>query len=93
MPVELRGRQLRIRIKSPSSFFSGSFRTHDVGERGKLMRIAGKLKKTGKWATQSWVLQLNNYKNKEETTEDIINLQIPGGYKRMAIGYLKRWFR
>lgn len=43
----------RWRVKSPSAFIPGSFRTHDFGRAGYSKRIAGRLRGTGKWATQS----------------------------------------
>jgi len=43
----------RWRIREPSEFIKGSFRTHDIGRKGFSKRIAGKLKKSGKWATQA----------------------------------------
>jgi hypothetical protein len=43
----------RWRVRDPSIFLPFSFRTHDVGRQGFSKRIAGKLRSTGKWATQS----------------------------------------
>ena len=43
----------RHRIKSPSLFKKGSFRTHDIGMKGGSKRIAGVLKSSNKWATQA----------------------------------------
>jgi hypothetical protein len=57
MPVELKGQQIRIRIRSPKQFTK--FRTQDVGSPGKLQRIVGYSKKTG-WITQSWRLNLKD---------------------------------
>ena len=47
------GKYKRYRIRSPSKFKKGSFRTHDIGRKGHSKRIAGVLKKSGTWATQS----------------------------------------
>jgi ribosomal protein S27AE len=46
----------RHRILEPEMFVKGSFRTHDIGKPGRSKRIAGKLKDTGKWATQSLLI-------------------------------------
>lgn len=43
----------RLRVREPSVFIKGSFRTHDIGRKGFSKRIAGRLKSTGRWATQS----------------------------------------
>ena len=48
---------LRIRVRSPSAFVKGSFRTQDIGRRGHSKRIAGRLKTTGRWATQNFLIQ------------------------------------
>ena len=46
----------RHRIRDPNDFIEGSFRTHDIGKRGFSKRIAGRLKSTGEWATQSLLI-------------------------------------
>lgn len=46
----------RWRIRSPKAFKAGSFRTHDIGRKGYSKRVAGKLSRTGKWATQSLLI-------------------------------------
>lgn len=43
----------RWRIREPSEFRKGSFRTHDIGRKGWSKRIAGRLKKGNEWATQA----------------------------------------
>lgn len=47
------GQYERWRIRSPQQFIPNSFRTHDFGKTGYSKRIAGRLRATGKWATQS----------------------------------------
>ena len=47
MPIEIRGQQLRIRVKDPRLF--SVFRIHDVGRKGYLQRVAGKYKNKNKW--------------------------------------------
>lgn len=46
----------RWRIRSPKAFKAGSFRTHDIGRKGYSKRVAGKLNRSGKWATQSLLI-------------------------------------
>lgn len=46
----------RWRIRSPKAFKAGSFRTHDIGRKGYSKRVAGRLSRTGKWATQSLLI-------------------------------------
>lgn len=57
----------RWRIRNPDKFKKRSFRTHDIGRKGYSKRIAGQLKKTGKWATQSLLISRNEpeYKKKK----------------------------
>ena len=47
-------RYLRIRQRDPKRFIKSSFRTQDIGRKGHSYRIAGKLKRTGRFATQSF---------------------------------------
>ena len=54
-------RYVRYRLRQPSSFKSGSFRTHDIGRKGHSKRIAGKLKRSGKWATQAILIAKKDY--------------------------------
>jgi len=51
-----KGKYIRIRVRNPSQFKKASFRTHDIGRKGHSKRIAGKLKKSGKWATQAFLV-------------------------------------
>jgi len=85
MPVEIKGQQLRIRIIRPKLFKTFyyprlkkrvKFLTHDIGHWGRLQRIAGKLKRTGKWMTQSWRLNLKDY-----DTLTMINGQLQSLYR------------
>ena len=69
--IEIKGQQLRIRKKNPKHFWAHSFRTQDVGEKGKLQRIGARNRKTNKWETQAWRLNLADYKNKKEADRDI----------------------
>lgn len=47
------GNYFRIEVRPKTEFTS--FRTHDVGNKGHLQRIAGK-RKSGSWATQCWLV-------------------------------------
>jgi len=47
---------LRIGVRDTSDFFESSLRTHDIGKKGFSKRIAGRLKATGKWGTQSFLV-------------------------------------
>jgi len=80
MPVEIKGQQLRIRIRSPNMFKTFYYPklkkkvkllTHDVGEKGKLQFIRGKLKSTGKWANQAVRLNLSDYDSLSEIVSDL----------------------
>jgi len=51
MPLEIKGKYIRQRIRPPSAFRKGSFRTQRIGKH---LRIAGRLKSTGHWATQAF---------------------------------------
>lgn len=48
---------IRHRIRDPKLFKKSSFRTLDIGRPKKHMLIRGKLKKTGKYVTQSVIVQ------------------------------------
>jgi hypothetical protein len=56
MSLEQTARYVRIRVRNPRQFIWGSLRTHDVGRRGFTKRIAGRLKRSGRWATQAWLI-------------------------------------
>jgi hypothetical protein len=50
MPLEVRGHYVRERMRNVAAFRRGSFKTQVVGKH---RRIAGRLRATGRWATQS----------------------------------------
>jgi len=54
---------IRYRIRDPRRFIKSSFRTLDIGRKGYHKLIRAKLKTTGKFATQS-VLVEKKYANK-----------------------------
>jgi hypothetical protein len=49
-------RYLRIRVRKPTDFKPGSFRTQDIGRKGHSKRIAGRLKGSRKYATQAFLV-------------------------------------
>lgn len=55
-------RYVRFRIRSPRRFKRSSFRTQDIGRKGHSKRIAGRLKSTGKFATQSILVTRKDYR-------------------------------
>lgn len=54
----------RYRVKSPSSFEPGSFRTQHIGSHG-AERVAGRLKSTGEWATEAILIPKKEYEHGE----------------------------
>lgn len=48
-----RGKFYRIEVRPKDQFTS--FKTHDVGEKGRLERIAGR-RQSGSWATVTWLI-------------------------------------
>jgi len=98
MTVEIVGQQLRIRVANPKRFITSSFRTHDVGVRGRLHRIAGKLRSSGEWKTQAWRLNLNDYSSFWEAYDDILTLygfrkEIGKTKLKKARALSHRWFK
>jgi hypothetical protein len=89
MPSEIKGNQLRIRIENPKLFKKETFRTHDVGRKGRLQRVAAVKRRTGKYATQSWRLNLKDYPSKKAAVKDIRSLRISSHEKSAAIAKLK----
>ncbi len=61
--IRVTDRYIRMGIRTPDDFRRGSLRTHDIGRKGYSKRIGGKLKTTGRWATQSFLV------SHEETPE------------------------
>lgn len=89
MPVEIKGQQLRIRLLSPRRF--EKFRIHDVGEKGRLQRVAGYSKKLG-WATQAWRLNLKDYKSFSEVHDEIVSLNLPRKKEEKALRLAWEYF-
>ena len=61
MPYK-KARYRHIRVRSPKQFKKGTFRTQDIGRAGHSMRVAGRLKRGGKWATQKFIIPKSEYK-------------------------------
>ena len=82
LPVEIKGKYLRIRVDSPRRFLKvipedmrsknypepHQFETHDIGEKGHTKRIAGVIRGERVWATQAFIVLLEDIKNKREKT-------------------------
>lgn len=60
-------RYVRFRVRDPKRFIRGSFRTHDVGRVGSTKRIAGRLRRSGKWATQAIIIEKGSYPRVKRT--------------------------
>lgn len=90
MPVEMKGKQLRIRVASPRKFTT--FRTQDVGSPGGLMRVAGYSEKTG-YETQSWRVNLDDYDDLAEVSQVISGLDVRPAFKRDAKALARRYFK
>jgi hypothetical protein len=91
MPVEIKGQQLRIRVNNPKKY--SEILTDDVGESGKLQRIAGRLKNSNKWETQSWRLNLKDYKDSADVKEDVDYLKISAKDKVKATNIAEKYFK
>lgn len=81
MPVEVKGKYIRIRVRPPQAFKSGSFRTHDIGRKGHSKRIAGISRKTGKWQTQSFLVNKADAKRRDPHTMMLLG-KIGSNYKK-----------
>ncbi len=51
------GKYYRIEVRDKNEF--STFRYHDVGEKGHLMRLSGK-RSSGSWGTQAWLIDKND---------------------------------
>ena len=96
MTVEIKGQQLRIRVRNLKYFTEGTFRTHDVGKNGKLHRIAAIHKVSRKWRTQSWRLNLLNYSALDDIYRELGSLyskeQITRKQYVEAAKFAKNWW-
>ena len=94
MVVELKGQQIRIRVRSPRMF--SKFRVHDVGRKGRLQRLAGYSKRTG-WMTQAWRINTRDYRTLATLKKTIRSLRISKTSKaralRLAVKVMRRRLR
>jgi hypothetical protein len=65
MTVEVTKRYLRVRVRSKRAFKPTMYRIQDVGRKGHTKRLAGVLKKTGKFATATWLFDINDIKKRD----------------------------
>ena len=72
IPVEIHGQQLRIQERKPSLF--DKFRTKDVGRKGRLQIIIGKLKESDDWRIQAYRLNLNDYEDRDDALNELNKL-------------------
>lgn len=95
MPVEIKGNQLRIPVRNKKLFKKGKqfWGTQDVGRKGGLQRLAGRLKKTGEWETQSWRLNLSDYSRIDIIISQINRLKVGVAKKRRARLLARKWWR
>lgn len=90
MPAEKIGNQIRIRVKDPQEF--SEFRTDDIGEKGKLQRVAGY--KDGNWYTQSYRLNLGDYDNIGQAKKDLYSIrEITQSQRSKAYKLIKKTLR
>lgn len=92
MAVELTKTQLKIRMKNPKFFIKDSFRTDDIGERGRLLRIVGRLKSNDGWRTQAYRMVLKDYDSFVDAVNDLIKLRLPRKQYDKANKLLRKWF-
>ena len=59
--IDFTKNQVRYRVRDPSLFRAGSFRTIDSGRKGHFMIVSGILKKTRKYAVQSARISRDDY--------------------------------
>ena len=79
MPVELIGNQIQISIQDKAKF--SKFRTFD--DKGKILIISGYSNK--RWEQQSYQINTDKYKSKEEIKEDIKKLRLNSQQRNEAI--------
>ena len=56
MPFRVTEDYIHLPIREADEFQESSFRTDDIGKKGFSKRVAGKLRSTGKWATQKYLV-------------------------------------
>jgi hypothetical protein len=90
MSVEIKGQQIRIRVKNPKLF--SKFKVHNVGKKGRLQRVAAFSKKTG-WTTQGWRINLKGYKKLKSVAMQVKRLRVPKPRKVKAVRLAMKYFK
>jgi hypothetical protein len=83
-PVEIKGRQLSIRVLKPEE--RARYRTHDVGRKGRLQLtlMDGKV--------QSYKLNLDDYESRDMVLFEIGQLRLSPSQKAEAVGLVNKWW-
>ena len=93
MVVELKGQQIRIRVRSVPKH-ADEWGTHDVGKEGRLQRVA--YRKANKWYTQAWRVNLRDYSSYKSAMRDIKALRLKGAISKAQYNKASkiafRWF-
>lgn len=93
MTVEIVGEQLRLRILSPRLCVPDSFRIQDVGRSGRLQRVACISRRSRRFMTQSWRLNLSDYSSPEDAAAELSSIKgISRSQKSRASGLIRAWF-
>ncbi len=82
MKVDLTKKYARFRQFPPSRF--SKFRTVDIGRKGHTKIIIGKEKKTGKWETQSMLMDRKDYDDMVKERRRIQSISNPQERQRQA---------
>ena len=72
MPIEITDNYVRVRVREPKRFVRKSFRTHSLG-RGWSKRVAGVLKDSGKWATQTYLVSKHGLLQRDRRTVNLLS--------------------
>lgn len=92
--VERRGHQIRIRVEAPAKFEAKPVGTQTLGKKGILQRIGMRLRRTGKWASQSFRVNLTKG-SEAEVLRSITQLKAPvtEAQKTKAIAIAEQYFQ
>ena len=91
--VERKGQQIRIRVDAPAKFKDKPVGTQTLGRKGILQRIGMRLKRTGKWQTQSWRVNLSRgTEAKVMRTIDSLKPPVTEGDKAKARDIARQYF-
>lgn len=70
MPLEIRGKHLRVRVSRPVK--GAKYRTQDVGDKHHSQRVAMYDPRTKRWKTQSWIFPLKDVQMRRKKTMKIL---------------------